>query len=1525
MRRYMKNIDAGRNDFVVLLWSFCLWIVFTGFPAAVQAQNNRQQQLPFNQNDTAFIRYIDSLNTLSRDLIFVDVNKAALLAGEALNRSLNGNYLSGQAHAYRVLASIYYNLKSIYPAAEYLSRAIKIFEFLHDSAGIANCYLTQGFAYRNEEKYEKAIETNRKALHLFERLNLPDRTGVAAHNLAESYYLAGQYLEARKTIDHALRLNEAARNLPVLSSCYRIKGLIEKAAGKLDAAEKAFQATLSISEQLGSQSQKIATMDALIQLADIYGSKSQTERQKKYLLRAASFSEQQLLTDYIHPVYNRLISLAAQQRNTAGVISLIQHLDDVYRQIASQKRKQDEELEKIVTQIYQFHENKRTELEKQAEMQNRRLKEQKSLLNFVFMAAAILVALFLILISTLRKQKKMQQHLRQSEQHLREVLSSTADYIYVIDKNYRIILINEAAEKNISLAWGKPVKAGANILELLPKDRKEAIQHYFEKAFHGDTVEYELHRQIPGIPEWVQVNFRPVINENGDITGVTVITKDLTEKKKAELQLRENENRLRTIINSEPECIKLLNNRNEIIDMNPAGLQMIEADSLEAIKSKDVTNLILPPYRQAFVQLTRRVFQGESGTLQFEIKGLKGTQRWLETHAVPLKNTNGEVIALLSITRDITESKKTELKLLREMELSDSIINSLPGVFYLFDEELRFLRWNKNFEAVTGYTFDELRTMKPTDFFEQKEKKRIAEKIEEVFRQGAAEVEAAFRTKDGRLIPYYFNGKKIIFDNAVCLIGMGIDITERKKAEQQLQQAYNRFELISRTTHDAIWEWDLETGRLWSNETHQQLYGLTVQDPVPDSAEWTKRIHPDDRQRIVEAQEKALSSGTNVFITEYRFLVHEKGYRDIYDRCYIVRNKEGKAIRMMGSMMDITERKRTEELIRSSEETLRTIMHSALDAIITMDSAGCVEIWTPRAEQIFGWTESEMTGQKLSQCIIPLRYRQRHEDGLKKFLQTGEGPILNKIVEMSAINKKGDEFPVELCIVPIRKNDKIFFCGFVRDISERKKKEEEIRLANERYNMISLATNDVVWDWDLVTDQIWWNDAYYHQFGYQRDSSSGTVDCWYRALHPDDKERVVEGIHRAIQSTESYWSDEYRFLKADGTICQIYDRGYIIRDEEGRGVRMIGAMADITEIKSATEKLRLSEEKYRMLFNKNPMPMWVLDYETMKFLAVNEAALRHYGYSEKEFLAMTALDIRPAEDHEHFIEKHHQRHSSLYRSGIWRHCKKSGEIIDVEIHAYPLLYEGRQAELVLVNDVTEKRKTETLLQQSYEDIRRLASYLEEVRENERISIAREIHDELGQQLTVLKMDIAWLHRKLPEKNASLEAKMKELLDMVDRTIRSVRKISSDLRPSVLDDLGLVAALEWQSREFEKKSGIQTRFKANLTEMNLPHQLATGLFRIYQESLTNVARHAGAKEVNSALSHHNGSLTFVIEDNGNGFDITKIEQKKTLGILGMRERVSLMGGHFRIISNPGQGTRIEISIPLNQQMLNQTKT
>jgi PAS domain S-box-containing protein len=1012
--------------------------------------------------------------------------------------------------------------------------------------------------------------------------------------------------------------------------------------------------------------------------------------------------------------------------------------------------------------------------------------DKSMLLTPISILAIVLAALLVLLSIIYRKQKKMQAGMKETEKKLRQALAGMADIYYVIDRDYRIILINDIAEKQISKAWGVPVKAGDHILTLFPKHSKEPIRENFEKAFRGESVEYELHHTMPGVPEWVLVTIRPVMDEAGSITGACVVTKDITVRKETELQLRESELKIRSLVERFSDGFITLDKNFCFTYVNSRIGELVQRDPQSLIGKN-----IWEEFPDAVGSITYKAFQRAMLEMQYVscTDYYAPLDLWHESHMYP----------------------------------------SVEGLSV-------FVR----------------------------------------------------------------------------------DITNRKKAEEELQQAITRFELISRTTNDAIWEWDLETGKLWSNEPHQQLYGLTKADPVPVSQDWQGRIHPDDRSRILQAQDNALASGTNVFITEYRFLVHDKGYRDIYDRCYIVRNKEGKAIRMMGSMMEITERKRAEELVRSIEETMRLILNSALDAIITIDSKGLISLWTQQAENLFGWKAEEVTGCKLSQTIIPHRYREMHENGIIRFLQTGEGRMMNKLLELTALDKSGKEFPIELSITPVRQGDKVFFCSFIRDISERKRKEDEIKTANERFNTISRATNDVVWDWDLITNKLWWSESYFTNFGYTSALTPAGIESWYNGIHPDDKKRVVDGIYRAIEEGTESWADEYRFRKVDGTFRTIYDRGYIMRDEMGKAYRMIGAMVDITDVKKAQEELRLSEEKYRMLFKNNPMPMWVLDKETFGFLAVNEAALNHYGYGEKEFLKLSALDIRPEEEKQRFIESSREPEISkrrLYHAGIWKHKKKSGEPIDVEIFVYPVLYDGRKAELILVNDVTEKLKAEQMLKKSYEEIRMLASHLEHIRETERINIAREIHDELGQQLTVLKMDISWLHKKIDLKDQKTGQKMKDLLEMVDRTIRSVRKISSELRPSVLDDLGLVAALEWHSQEFEKRSGIKTNFKTDVDELTLPENITTGLFRIFQESLTNVARHAGAKWVHAELRRENGKLFLQIRDNGKGFDTKSIEKRKTLGILGMRERASLMGGEYHVESIPGKGTKIELIVPV----------
>ena len=235
----------------------------------------------------------------------------------------------------------------------------------------------------------------------------------------------------------------------------------------------------------------------------------------------------------------------------------------------------------------------------------------------------------------------------------------------------------------------------------------------------------------------------------------------------------------------------------------------------------------------------------------------------------------------------------------------------------------------------------------------------------------------------------------------------------------------------------------------------------------------------------------------------------------------------------------------------------------------------------------------------------------------------------------------------------------------------------------------------------------------------------------------------------------------------------------------------------------------------------------------------------------------------------------------------------------------------------VTRDITESKKDEALLQQSYQDIRQLASHLQDIREEERAGIAREIHDELGQQLTGLKMDLFWISKRIPPgENDDVRQKVTGTLDLLDTTIQTVRRIATDLRPDILDNLGLIAAIEWQGQEFQKRSGIPTTVISGLSEFKGSSAIAIGLFRICQESLTNIARYAAAEHVFITLQKKgNGSIQLKIEDDGNGFDTCKVGHKKTLGLLGMKERALMMGGDFRIISHPGQGTTLSVTAPL----------
>jgi len=324
--------------------------------------------------------------------------------------------------------------------------------------------------------------------------------------------------------------------------------------------------------------------------------------------------------------------------------------------------------------------------------------------------------------------------------------------------------------------------------------------------------------------------------------------------------------------------------------------------------------------------------------------------------------------------------------------------------------------------------------------------------------------------------------------------------------------------------------------------------------------------------------------------------------------------------------------------------------------------------------------------------------------------------------------------------------------------------------------------------------------------------------------------------------------------------------------------------------------------------------MWMLRLPDYNFTDVNHATLSQYGYSREEFLALNILDLRPQEEATRFTTTLNTNMRGVHYAGIWKHKKKNGSLLYVDVITHDFINDGKATRLVLANDVTEKYIADEKLKESFAAIRELTEHLQNIREQERAHMAREIHDELGQLLTVLKMDVSWLNKRVVTTEPAIKEKFTELLEMLDTTVKTVRRIASELRPTLLDDLGLVAAMEWHLEEFEKRSGIAKEFSTSVTEVAIDDSMKIGLFRILQESLTNVARHSQAQKVNVGLEKNNGHIILKITDNGKGFDTSRTT-RKTLGLLGMKERTEMMGGEYQITSKPGEGTVVEVKVPV----------
>ncbi|MBI3220051.1 MAG: PAS domain-containing sensor histidine kinase [Bacteroidetes bacterium] len=293
------------------------------------------------------------------------------------------------------------------------------------------------------------------------------------------------------------------------------------------------------------------------------------------------------------------------------------------------------------------------------------------------------------------------------------------------------------------------------------------------------------------------------------------------------------------------------------------------------------------------------------------------------------------------------------------------------------------------------------------------------------------------------------------------------------------------------------------------------------------------------------------------------------------------------------------------------------------------------------------------------------------------------------------------------------------------------------------------------------------------------------------------------------------------------------------------------------------------------------------------------------GYDAKEISRMHPLDFYMGEEKEIMKRKIEKVFSGGSEETTAHLYTKDKRKIPYYFNSHKLTLNGGNYLIGVGIDITERSKAES----------DLISHLEQVREEERTRIAREIHDELGQQLTGLKMDAAWLSKKIGSGEIAIHEKLVNMISLMDNAVQTIRRIASDLRPSILDDLGLIAALEWQSAEFARRTNVRSIFTSNVSELIVDRQLATGVFRIYQETLTNIMRHAFASRVEARLEKKSADIILTIVDDGKGFDTAIIDGNESLGLIGMYERATRLGITLKVTSEPGTGTQVFLKFPL----------
>jgi len=618
-------------------------------------------------------------------------------------------------------------------------------------------------------------------------------------------------------------------------------------------------------------------------------------------------------------------------------------------------------------------------------------------------------------------------------------------------------------------------------------------------------------------------------------------------------------------------------------------------------------------------------------------------------------------------------------------------------------------------------------------------------------------------------------------------------------------------------------------------------------------------------------------------------------------------------VHLCGVMLDSTERRRVEDALDDSENRFRAMFEHSGSGMALVDIDGHPVECNPALLKMLGYTAQELRAMPFPEFTHPDDRANDWE--LYRELQAGKRERYE--IDKRYITKDGRTIWVNLVVTSLTNDRGLakYVLGMVQDITERKHAQEELLTVSERLRLATRAANIGIWDWDVVHDRLVWDEASYRIFGVDKERFGGAYEAWAGSVAPADLQEAQRQVQASLRG-EREVNIEYRIVCPDGSIHFVQSIGQTFRDSDGRPYRMVGVNYDITERK-------LAEERFATAFHAIPEPSVILRASDRTFLEVNERWQSIFGYTADEAIGRTSANLHgvPEEDRAHY--------GLLLEKGSLRDVPvdlktKQGEVRHMTVSTERIVVNGEVCYILLGRDITDHKEAAKELDSSREQLRALSDRFRKAKEEEAVRIARELHDEMGGALTSLKWGLTKLREsdlRRSTNSADVETcrRIDEMVGTVDTTINAVRRIASELRPGVLDDLGLVAAIEWHARQFETETSIRCRFESQVENVEIRRDRATAVFRIYQETMTNVLRHSHATRVNILIEQDQGTLVLEVSDNGRGITDSEKLNPSSLGILGMRERAHSAGGTIDVRCRDSKGgTTVVVRLPLSEQ-------